>query len=451
MINEPLSRRTFLRGVGTVMALPMLEAMLPASAFGQAAKAAAAAKKFPTRMAYMFVPNGMHMADWRPATEGALELPWIMEPLKNVKGSLNVLSGLAQHNAFALQDGAGDHARSAAAWLTGCHPRKTAGADIKNGISADQLAALRVGDKTKFASLEIGCERGAQAGNCDSGYSCAYSSTIAWRGESTPVAKECDPHQVFERLFSNGDPSEGEESRTKRENYRKSILDFVLEDANSLKSKLGVHDQRKLDEYFTGVREIEIRLDRAKQFNQVHVVASGRPTGIPADFGEHMRLMGDMMVLAFQADLTRICTFMVANDGSNRSYKSVGVSEGHHEMSHHGGSADKQDKVRRINRFHVTQLAYILEKMDSIKEGNGTLLDNTMLCYGAGISDGDRHNHDDLPILLAGKGGGTIKTNRHIKYAANTPMTNLFLSMLDRMGVHAETIGDSTGRLQMLL
>ncbi len=447
MTNPVISRRTLLRGLGTALALPMLEGMIPGSALAQSGKKAARIN----RMAFMFVPNGIHMDAWTPKTEGAFELPPTLQPLKKVKDSISVLTGLTQQNAFALGDGGGDHARSAAAFLTGCHPRKTDGADIKAGISADQLAAMHIGNQTFFPSLEIGCERGGQSGNCDSGYSCAYSSNISWRGEASPVAKEIDPRLVFERLFSNGNPGDTQESIARRKIYRTSILDSVLEDATRLKNRLGTHDQSKLDEYFTSVREIERRLEWAEKSNAgSKIAASDRPTGVPTDFGEHIRLLGDMMVLAFQADLTRVCTFMICNDGNNRSYKEIGVPEGHHDCSHHGRNPEKQAKVQQINTFHTTQLAYILEKMQAIKEPEGTLLDNTMLVYGAGISDGDRHNHDDLPILLAGKGAGTIKSGHHTTYKNGTPMTNLFLSMLDRVGVPAEHIGDSTGRLNML-
>jgi len=429
------------------MALPLLEAMEPVSAFA----AAAAKKKYPTRMAFMFIPNGAHMQDWTPTKVGAdFELPYILEPLASVKEYLTVLTGLAHEKAEANGDGPGDHARSTATFLTGCQARKTNGADIKIGRSVDQIAASEVGKSTRFASLELGCERGAQAGNCDSGYSCAYSSNIAWRSESTPVAKEVDPKLVFERLFAGGDKREMDENQAKRDRYRKSILDFVLEDANSLKNQLGVHDQRKLDEYFTGVREIEKRLELAGKESQVTVAGATRPTGIPENYGEHIRLMGDMMVLAFQADLTRISTFMLANDGSNRSYRQIDIPEGHHDLSHHGGDAEKHKKIREINRFHVTQLAYMLEKMKNIKEGDGTLLDNTMVVYGGGISDGNRHNHNNLPILMAGRGNGTIRSGRHIKLEKDTPMNNLFLSLLDRMNVPVASMGDSTGRLPNL-
>jgi hypothetical protein len=447
VFDQPIPRRRFLRGVGTVMALPLLEAMMPLTALAQSPK------KKPLRMAFLFVPNGAHMAAWTPAAEGtAFELPSILEPLAGVKDSLMVLTGLTQDKARPNGDGPGDHARSAAAWLTGCQPKKTFGANIKVGVSADQLAAQKLGHLTPFPSLELGCERGAQAGNCDSGYSCAYSNSISWRSESTPVAKETDPRLVFERLFTNGDPNEAVESRYRRERYKKSILDFVMDDAAQLKSQLGTRDRQKLDEYFTSVREIEYRVTRAQSVaSATRVATANQPTGIPEDYGEHIRLIGDMMVLAFQADLTRVATFMFANEGSNRPYKQIGIGDGHHDLSHHERNAEKQEKIRQINRFHVEQLAYILGKMQAIKEGDGTLLDNSMVVYGGGISDGNRHNHDDLPILLAGKGGGTIKTGRHVRYERNTPLNNLYLSMLDRMGIPGETLGDATGKLQGLL
>ncbi len=427
------------------MALPMLEAMLPLTALAQSANVK------PTRMAFLFVPNGIDMANWTPSAEGALgDLPAVLQPLDPVKSKINVLTGLTQHNAFALGDGPGDHARSTATWLTGVHVKKTAGADIQAGVSADQVAAQFIGQKTRFPSLEIGCERGAQAGDCDSGYSCAYSSSISWRGESTPNAKEVNPRLVFERLFGTGS-TEDKESRARRERYRTSILDMVAEDAAKLKGQLGQRDQQKLEEYLAGVREIERRLQSIES-QQIDKTLEGavRPTGVPSDFGEHIRLMGDMMVLAFQADLTRICTFMYANDGSNRSYPTIGIADGHHDMSHHGQNPEKLDKKRRIDRFHIEQLAYILKKMESIKEPTGTLLDNTLLVYGAGISDGDRHNHDNLPILLAGRGAGSLQSGRHLVYPNQTPMNNLFLSLLDRVGCPIEKLGDSTGKLQGL-
>ncbi len=441
-MSELIARRTFLKGLGTAMALPVLEAMLPLSALASTGSSVAK----PVRMAYMFVPNGMSMPQWTPAAEGALELSPLLQPLNSVRNSVNVLTNLAQVNAFALGDGPGDHARSTAVWLTGVHPKKTAGADIANGISADQVAAQKIGHLTKFASLEIGCERGATAGNCDSGYSCAYSSNISWRSASTPNAKEVNPRLIFERLFGNGNSAE----KAQKDFFRQSILDAVIEDAAKLKGRLGARDQFKLDEYFSSVREIEVRLAKFEKENAMLAIAAGsKPEGIPSNYGEHIRLMGDMMILAFQTDLTRVCTFMFANDGSNRSYRDIGVSDGHHEVSHHGRDAKKLESKLKIDAYHIEQLAYILNKMQNTKDVDGSsLLDNSMVVYGAGISDGDRHNHDELPVLMAGKGGGSIKTGRHIILPKKTPMNNLFLTMLDKVGVNVETLGDSTGKLQ---
>ena len=429
--------------MGTLMALPVLEKMIPLNAFASVPKTRI------IRSAYLFVVNGVEITHWTPPTEGALQqLPYILEPLAEVKDNINVLTGLTQFHAFANGDGPGDHARSCACWLTGVQPRKTSGADIRNGTSVDQVAAQHIGHLTKFPSLELGCERSGLAGDCDSGYSCAYSSNIAWKNETTPIAKEVNPRLVFERLFGNGQPDEQNESLARRQLLRRSILDFVSEDASKLKAQLGSRDLQKMDEYFTAVREIEERLIRFENSGAMAAASgAGKPLGIPADYGEHIRLMSDMMILAFQADLTRTCTMMFANDGSNRSYAQIGVPEGHHDMSHHGGDPAKLEKKRRIDRYHVEQLAYTLKKMAAIKEPEGSLLDNTMLVYGAGISDGNAHNHNNLPILLAGKGGGTIKTGRHIKYKDGTPLTNLYLDILERIGAKTDRLGDSSGEL----
>lgn len=432
--------------MGTALALPMLEGALPLSALAQSLKPA----QRPNRIAFLFVPNGVNMEHWTPATEGALDtLPTVLEPLQPLKSEFQVLTGLAQRNAFALGDGPGDHARSSAAWLTGVHPKKTAGSDIQNGISADQVASQHIGGRTRLPSLELGCERGAVSGNCDSGYSCAYSSSISWRSPTTPMPKEVNPRMVFERLF--GDSELADESLQKRRKQRISILDLVAEDAAELKRKLGSRDKLKIEEYFTSVRDIENRLERMEDSEAKLVKMGQKPTGVPSDYGEHVRLMGDMMILAFQADLTRISTFMFANEGSNRNYRNIGISDGHHDISHHGKQAEKLEKKRQIDRFHVEQLAYILNRMRSIREVEGTLLDNTMLLYGGGIGDGDRHNHDDLPILLAGRGAGKLKPGRHVRFRQGTPLNNLFLSMLDKVGVDVEQLGDSTGKLQGLL
>jgi hypothetical protein len=440
-----------LKGLGASVALPLLDAMEPAGVL--AAPVIGDVSEHPRRMAFIFVPNGAHMPDWTPATDGyGFQLPFILEPLKDVQDDVLVLSGLTHDKGRANGDGAGDHARSASVFLTGAQPRKTSGSNIRSGVSVDQVAARKIGGATRFASLELGCEQGRDAGNCDSGYSCAYSSNISWASASSPVGKEINPRLVFERLFSNGNQSEADEARGRRDLFRQSILDFVRDDARRLKSRLGRTDQRKLDEYLTGVREIERRLERTGASESVADESTENPipAGIPEGYQKHIRLMCDMLVLAFQGDLTRISTFMFANAGSNRNYRMIEVPDGHHDLSHHGGDARKQAKIRQINRFHVTQLAYLLQRLKSVPEGEGTLLDNCMLVYGSGLSDGNRHNNENLPVVFAGGGGGTITTGRHVRCQEETPMTNLFLSMLDRVGAPTEFLGDSTGRLSGL-
>jgi hypothetical protein len=337
-----------------------------------------------------------------------------------------------------------------AAFLTGTHPKKTHGADIRAGVSADQVAAEKVGRLTRFASLELGCDAGAQSGNCDTGYSCAYSANAAWRTESQPVAKEVNPRLVFERLFTDGPSGESQEAKARREKYRLSVLDFVLEDAASLKRRLGANDQRKLDEYLTSVRELESRIARSEKSLGEGAVGLPKPAGVPEDYAAHIRLMYDLMALAFQADLTRVVTFVHANEGSNRSYAFIGVSDGHHDLSHHAGDQEKQAKISKINQFHASHLARFLQKLKETPEGDGNLLDHSMIAYGSAIGDGNRHNHDDLPILLAGRGCGTLKPGRHIRYERETPLNNLWLSMLDRLGAHVDGLGDGKGTLAEL-
>jgi hypothetical protein len=444
MNHLQISRRTVLRGLGACVALPLLEAMLPMRSL-----AGSKAAEAPLRLAFIYVPNGQNMQAFTPAAEGAkFELSATLEPLREVKDYVTVLSGLAQKKAFANGDGPGDHARAMATFLTGCQAKKTGGADIKVGVSVDQLAADAIGKQTRFPSLEIGCEEIRSSGSCDSGYSCAYSNNLSWRSESTPVAKEINPRLVFERLFGAvKDKHETEESRTRRDRNNKSILDFVNEDAQTLKNRLGANDQRKLEEYLTGVREIEQRLARAQPTVDIGDTKIVRPTGIPHNYEEHLRLMADILVLAFKTDLTRVSTFVFANDGSNRDYGLIGVPEGHHDLSHHGNEKKKLEKIQKINQFHMTQLAYLLGKLKDAAEGDKTLLDNCMIVYGSGIGDGNRHNHDELPILLAGRGKGTIKAGRHVRYRRETPLNNLYLAMLDRIGAEVDGFGDSTGPL----
>jgi hypothetical protein len=453
-MKKSISRRTVLMGLGTTVALPWLESLAAATPSATAAAGA------PRRLAFVYVPNGVNVPEWTPKSAGRLgELTGTLAPLNPFKGHVNVMSGLVCDKARANGDGPGDHARAMAAFLTGRQPRKTHGADIRVGISADQHVAQSVGDKTRFPSLELGIERGGSTGNCDSGYSCAYSHNLSWRGESTPNSKEIDPKAVFERLFGGNDPKELAAARAKRELYNKSVLDFVTEDAKSLGNTLGSGDKKKLDEYLSSVREVEQQIQKAKAALNKPAPKPGMPAPESHNDGywrehvqDHVRLMCDLMVLAFQTDLTRVVTLPFANEGSNRPYKHIEVAEGHHDLSHHGNDAKKLAKIAKINKFHMEQFAYLLGKMNAVKEPNGTtLLDNVMVVYGSGNGDGNRHNHDDLPILLVGKGGGTIEGGRHLTYGRRpeTPLTNLFLALFDRMGAPATAFGDSTGVLKI--
>jgi hypothetical protein len=399
-------------------------------------------------MAFVYIPNGANMADWTPKAVGAdFELPFILEPLKPVQQEVLVLSGLTHDKARPNGDGAGDHARASASFLTGCQARKTDGADIRVGVSVDQVAAQRIGRQTRLPSLELGCDRGQQTGNCDSGYSCAYSFNISWRTPSSPMPPEVDPRQVFERLFAGRGSEETAESRARRQRYERSILDFVQDDAQRLKSSLGATDRRKLDEYLTAVRELELRVEQAEQFAAA-LPDYSKPSGVPESYERHVDLMFDLLTLAFQTDSTRIATFILAHDGSNRPYPFLGVSEGHHDLSHHGNDEKKKQKIAKINRFHLERFARFIGRLKSTREGEGSLLDHCMVVYGAAIGDGNAHNHDELPVVLAGRGGGTFETGRHLRFARNTPMANLYLSMLDRVGAPVPRLGDSTELLR---
>jgi hypothetical protein len=435
-----ISRRTLLKGLGVSVALPWLEGTLPA---------ATPARTPPRRLAFVYVPNGVNMQQWTPAAEGtSFTLPSVLEPLAPFRSELLVLSGLTCDKARPNGDGPGDHARAMSAFLTGAQPRKTDGANIRAGVSVDQAAASRIGAATRFPSLEIGCEGGRQAGNCDSGYSCAYSSNLAWRSPTTPLPKEVNPRLVFDRLFGGRPGRETDQNRLRREQYNQSILDFVAEDTNQLMNRLGTADQRRLDEYMTAIREIERRINQASPAP----AAAGmpRPTGLPRDYREHLHLMGDLLAVAFQADLTRVATFVLANEGSNRNYRLIDVPDGHHDLSHHGRNPGKLEKIRRINRFHMEAFAHMLDKLKRTREGDGTLLDHCMIVYGSGNGDGNRHNHDELPIVMVGKGGGTLRAGRHVRYPRNTPICNLYVELLDRMGCPAPSFGDSNGRLPNL-
>ncbi len=443
-----ISRRTVLRGLGTVVALPFLEAMTPRP-LSAAAAPAAGGSLAPRRMAFFYVPNGAIMDDWTPAQEGAgFELPAILEPLASVRDDLLVLSKLTCDKGRPNGDGGGDHARASSAFLTGCQARKTAGANFRSGISADQVAAVRIGERTRLPSLELGIERYRGSGNCDSGYSCVYEHTISWRSDTSPLPTEVDPKLVFERLFAE---RQSDPDRQKRNRLRSSVLDTVVAEARGLEGRLGGADRQKLDQYLSCVREIELRIARAETLPPAQPPPGAvKPQSAPADLAEHFRLMCDLLVLAFQTDVTRIATCMFGREGSEQRYTMVGVNEGHHELTHHRGDPAKIAKVRTINTFHIEQFAGFLAKLKAIPEGEGTLLDNCMIAYGSGNSDGNRHTHNDLPLLLAGKGGGTIKTGQHLRFADETPVNNLWLALLVRMGAPTARLGDSTGVLEGL-
>jgi hypothetical protein len=376
-------------------------------------------------------------------------LPPTLQPLQKVAAKVNIITGLDHNNGDALGDGAGDHARDSAVFLTGMHPVKTAGKDIKVGVSADQFAAQQVGKATRLPSLELGTEGSAQSGNCDSGYSCAYSSNISWRTPSSPMAKETNPRSLFIRLFGDPDAAADAAAKAREATYLRSMLDLVLDDVKRLRAKIGAADQGKLEEYLESVRSIE------EQIQGIEKAPKGPPTGLaipgagrPKDFEAHLRIMSDLLIAAFQTDTTRIATFMYANSGANQPYPTLGINEGHHTISHHASEKAKLDQLAKIDEFHVKQFAYMLEKMDGIKEERGTLLDNVMIVYGGAISDPNAHNHHDLPILLAGKGGGSIAGGRVLKFPGQ-PMCNLFLSLFDRMKVKAATFGDGNKRLPL--
>lgn len=453
-MKPKLSRRTVLRGLGTAIALPWLEAMSSTAPLIANVTRRTAVEKPPVRMGFLYVPNGMHMPDWIPRGPGGsdFELQSIMKPIEQFKSKMNVITGLSLHGANALGDGGGDHARSVSSFLTGAHPKKTHGADIQNGISVDQVAAEKIGHLTKLKSLEMGTESSSTGGRCDSGYSCLYTSNISWRTETSPLAKEINPAAIFERLFGSTNDRDNKRALAKREQKRKSILDFVNSEAKSLSNVLGNEDRRKLDEYLYAVRDIERRLHGVDKLQKSNEDFSNypRPVGVPQDYAEHVSLMFDMMVLAFQSDTTRVCSMMYANAGSNRSYRNLSISDGHHNLSHHGKSLEKQAKISKINQYHMSIAKHLLTKLDSVKEGDGTLLDNCMIMYGSGIADGNSHAHKDLPIALFGSGGGTIKTGRLIRTRSGTPLTNLYCSMLERVGAKVSSFSDSNGTISEL-
>lgn len=437
-----LSRRTLLRGVGAAIALPAMESLIPS------AMAAATLENRPRRLSVFYIPNGLHMPQFTPATAGKnYQLTPILEPLARHRDKFSVITGLAHYNASALGDGPGSHGRSCGAWLTGAHPKRTEGADIFCGVSMDQVIAVQTGQHTQLASLELGIEPPSLLGSCDVGYSCTYTNTLSWRSPTSPLPVTVKPADVFERLF--GDTSAlDEKSRKAQLATRASILDFVMEDASRLSPRLGMNDRRKLEEYLDSIRTVELRIQKAgQQTQQVDTSQLNLPAGIPQSFEEHVRIMIDLQVLALQSDMTRVSTFMLGRELSNRAYAEIGVPDAHHSLSHHGGDPDKIARLVKINRLHMEQFGYLLDRLENTPDGESNLLDNTLVMGGASLGEPNVHDNMDLPALIAGAG---IEGNRHIAEQKHTPMSNLMLSVMHEMGVLADSFGDSTGTLQAL-
>lgn len=452
---RPMSRRTMLKGLGVAMALPMLDAM----GTGQAL-AAGGSSATPTRMAMVFAPNGVNYDHWLPKKEGKrYAMSPTLKPLEGVQKHINIMTGLTLDKARANGDGPGDHARSSATFLTGAQARKTSGNDIRIGVSVDQFAAQQVGGKTLLPSMEIGMESGRSSGRCDSGYSCAYVSNVAWADEDTPMPKITNPLEVFERMFGEVDTKnvEAQNLNAKAQNAkrdrllrRKSILDYVMQDTQRLERRLGKNDRKKIDEFQTSIREIERRVQMNTSSEQKLLPDIKPPTHQPTKLSERIDLMYDMMVLAFRMDVTRISTFMLGNGGSNARFDELDIRDGHHTLSHHRNNAEMVEKIRKIDRYYVEGFAKFIQKMADTPDGKGTLLDHSMVLYGSGISDGNRHNHENLPIIMAGTANGSISTGRVIENRRETPLCNLYVSMLDRMGADVAEFGDATGRLSNL-
>lgn len=446
-------RRKFLRGAGACLALPALETLAPSAraAVTKQPGLATTATGQPLRAAFLTIPDGVNLAHWRPQGKGVdYQLGSTFAPLADLKQQFQVFTGFEHKNAESMGDGPGDHARANAVFLTGARPFKTAGADLRAGISVDQIAAQEIGNLTRLRSLELGCEPGRKTGNCDSGYSCAYQYNLSWASPTLPLAPEANPRAVFEKIFGAGAPSERQRSLLERQSRRRSVLDLVREDTRAMTRRLGGNDRHKLDEYLTSVRAVEQQIEQAERF-PLPETDLPCPDGVPQSYQEHMRLMLDLLAISFQTDSTRLATFQLAHEGSNRSFPELGISEGHHNLSHHQRKPEKLEKIARIDHFYMQQLAYFLNKLTELKDPDGSsVLDNSMIVYGCAISDGNRHNHDDLPIVLAGGGGGTLTPGRHVDLGTNVPMNNLYLSMLDRIGVSLDRFGDSTGRMKNL-
>ncbi|MGO8701910.1 MAG: DUF1552 domain-containing protein [Limisphaerales bacterium] len=446
------NRRQFLRGIGACVALPAFASLSPVSlrAASTAGKLGATATGAPLRAAFLYFPNGAIPSAWWPKDAGEnFTFSRTLAPLAQWRRHIQVLGGLDDSSAKPGEDGAGDHARANGTFLTGVRVKKSA-TELHAGISIDQVMAQAVGDLTRFPSLELTCETSRPSGDCDSGYSCAYQFNLAWSSPTTPMAAESNPRQVFERFFGAGPPEQRLQNLQQRRKEDRSILDFVLEDARQMQRRLNAADKDKLDQYLTGVRTLENRIHNAEKLGDPKgPMTQGPPTAIPPGYGDHMDLMFDILTLAFQTDSTRVATLLLAHDGSNRSFSDIGIPEGHHDLSHHFDNDEKIKKVSDIDLWYVGQLARFLQKLDQTNDVDGhSLLHNSMILYGSGNADGNRHTHVNLPLILAGAGGGTLQPGRFVQHGSN-PLSNLFLGMADRMGLKAlERFGDSTGRLR---
>jgi len=439
-----LPRRTFLRGMGALVALPMLDAMVPALS-----ELSPTAAKPVKRLGFVYLPNGAVMPSWTPEGEGALELSPTLSPLEPYRDQTVVLTRLAHGQAEALGDGNGEHSRASAVWLNGVHPKHTEGADVRAGVTADQIAAAELGKETPLPSLELAIDLDFLVGNCENGYSCAYMNTVSWRTPTTPLPMENNPRVVFERLFGDGGTREQRIAEMRRD---RSILDSVTDDLALLERDLGAADRQRVDQYLDAVRAIErrIQLSEARGADSVLPENLARPAGIPDSYEEHVTLMYDLVALAFQADLTRVFTFMVGRELGGRTYPQIGVPEGHHGLSHHRNNPDSLVKLAKINTYHVELFTRFLERLQTTPDGDGSLLDSSLVLYGGGLGDSNDHAHFDLPVAVVGGKGTGWRGGRHLRYPKDTPMTNLLVSMLDKVGLPAEQFGDSTGQLTAL-
>ena len=436
--KKALPRRTFLHGMGVTMALPLLDAMVPAAS----ALAKTAAKPV-RRLGFVYIPNGAVMSHWQPAGDGAMvELSPTLSPLAPFQDQVIVPIGLSQKQAEALGDGNGEHSRAGTVWLSGVHPKETEGADVQNGTTADQIAAQQIGGDTALTSLELAMEQTYLIGNCDNGYSCVYTNSISWRTATTPNPHETNPRVVFQRLFGDGGRPEERLARIRED---RSILDWVTADIFRLKTQLSPADKNSVSEYFDSVREIERRLQVAeRQHGESTLELPDRPVGVPESYDEHAKLMFDLVALAFKADITRVFVFTLGKEQTNRAYPELGVDGAHHAVSHHQHDPVKFEQGHKINQYHITLTAHFLDKLKATPDGDGSLLDHSLVLHGGGISDANEHSHIDLPLVLVGGAGG-VRGGRVLRHSKDTPMNNLLMAMLERVGVNTERFGDATG------